>query len=91
MGKTTIEILQRIKIMLEDKGLKPALKTGSLFMSMYNDVEYWKKNNQNECFLHTVQHKSPSMHETSNQDIGHSFDLEKKKVCGSITNKICRT
>ena len=49
-GKTAIEILECIKHMMEEKGTQPSqVQDRIIFMSMYNDIEYWKKNNRNEC------------------------------------------
>ena len=78
-GKTTIEILQRIKNMMEEKGTTPAqFQDRIIFMSMYNDVEYWKQNNRTS--VGTMQCNSPCMHEISNQDIDHVLDLERGKI-----------
>ena len=43
--KTTVEILEASKTMIEKKGNR----TKIMFISMYNDIVFWKKNNKNEC------------------------------------------
>ena len=47
--QTTVQILERTKTVMEEKGTKPAqFQDRIIFMFMYSDFECWKKNNQNE-------------------------------------------
>ena len=48
-----------------------------IFMSIYNNIEYWKR--MTRMSVEIMQKKSPIVHETSKQDVGHSLDLEKRK------------
>ena len=93
VGKTTVEILERVKTMffkLQPKFssfvkliLRPLrsqpgqFQDRIIFMSMYDDIEFWEKE-QPKTSVGTTQHKSPSMQEISNQDTGHVLDLEKR-------------
>ena len=83
--KTTNEILECIKTMMEEKGTQPShFQDRIIFMSMYNDTVYWKR--MTRTSVGTKQHGSHSTHRTSNQDIGHLFGLENERF-GSLTNK----
>ena len=72
VGITTIEILECITIMMEEKRTQPSqFQDRIIFISMHNDIVYWTKNNKNKCC-----DKSNSAHRTSKQDIGHFCVLE---------------
>ena len=49
-GKTTIEILECIKLMLEEEGIQPTISVSGQdhLHDMYNDIVYWK-NNESVC------------------------------------------
>ena len=56
VGKTTIEILERIKDLMEETGTQSAqCQDRIIFMSMYNDTEYWKQNTRDECWNNAAQ------------------------------------
>ena len=44
--KTTVEIIEGIKIVLDEEGTQPSQFQDR---AMYNDSVYWKKKNWNEC------------------------------------------
>ena len=49
MGKTTIEILECLEIMLEEKGIQPSqIQDKILFMSMHNQFCIQEKESKNE-------------------------------------------
>ena len=48
--KTTTEILDCMKNMLEEQGIQPSqFQDCIIFMSMCTDSVYWKQNNRNDC------------------------------------------
>ena len=56
VGKTTIGILERIKDLMEETGPTTAqLQDRIIFMSMYDNTEYWKQNTKNECWNNAAQ------------------------------------
>ena len=56
VGQTTIEILERIKDVMEETGTQSAqCQDRIIFMSMYNDTKYWKQNTRDECWNSAAQ------------------------------------
>ena len=56
MERTSIEILQYIKEMLAEEGVQPSqLKGRILFMSMYNDNNWWQNENEHVCRQNLVR------------------------------------
>ena len=77
-GFTTLGILDEIQKMMTESKCEPENFTGKIiFMSMYNDIDWTKRGNKENCIANA--HRELRMLEDSREDIGHFLGLDRRR------------
>ena len=84
-GFTTLQLVDEIQKFMNKTGEPGQFQGRIIFMSMFNDIVWGIKDNENECIANSTL--VSFLQKDFQQDTGHSSDLDQKQSGIPLTEK----